>query len=155
MNIKKYMMRAIALSIENIKSGGGPFGAVIVKEDRIIGEGQNSVVTSNDPTAHAEIVAIRNACKTINSYDLSGSIIFASCEPCPMCLSAIWWSRIEKVYFGNTQNDASQIGFDDEEIYRELTRPILQRKLPLEQVLHDESIKVFEVWEHHPNKIMY
>ena len=153
--MQKYMMRAIALSEKNIESGGGPFGAVIVKEDRIIGEGRNSVVSCNDPTAHAEIVAIRQACSTIQSYDLSGSVIFTSCEPCPMCLSAIWWSRIDKIYFGNTQKDASKIGFDDEEIYCELARPISQRKLPLEQILHDESIKVFRVWERYPDKVMY
>lgn len=155
MNIQNYMLRAIALSEENIQSGGGPFGAVVVKEDTIIGEGQNSVVTSNDPTAHAEIVAIRNACNTIKSYDLSGSIIFSSCEPCPMCLSAIWWSRIEKIYFGNTRKDASGIGFDDEELYCELARPISKRKLPLEQILYNESNKVFGIWERYPDKIMY
>lgn len=149
------MMRAIALSEENIQAGGGPFGAVVVKDDQIIGEGQNSVIARNDPTAHAEVVAIRKACNTIKSYDLSGATIFTSCEPCPMCLAAIWWARIEKVYFGNTQKDASKIGFDDEAIYRELTRPISQRKLPLEQILHDEAFKVFGIWESYPDKIMY
>lgn len=155
MNIQKFMMRAIALSEENIKFGGGPFGAIVVKNDIVIGEGQNFVVKFNDPTAHAEIVAIRNACNAINSYDLSGSIIYSSCEPCPMCLAAIWWARIDKIYFGNTKKDATKIGFDDEEIYCELTRPISQKKLPMKQVLYSESIKVFKLWESYPDKIMY
>ena len=155
MGIEKFMMKAIELSVKSIKMGGGPFGAIIVKDDEIIGEGKNSVINSNDPTAHAEIVAIRNACSSINSYDLSGAVMYSSCEPCPMCLSAIWWARIQKIYFGNTREDASKIGFDDAIIYDELTRPIEQRKLPIVQILHNESIKAFTIWEEYPGKIMY
>jgi len=155
MNIHEFMMRAIELSEKNVNSGGGPFGAVIVKNNKIIGEGKNSVVKLNDPTAHAEVMAIRNACTQTNSFDLSGSVIFSSCEPCPMCLAAIWWARIEKVYYGNTKIDASKIGFDDNEIYCELTRPITQRKLPMQQALPDESIKAFKIWQNNQNKITY
>ena len=155
MGIEKFMIKAIELSVKSIKMGGGPFGAIVVKDNEIIGEGNNSVINSNDPTAHAEIVAIRKACSSINSYDLSGAVIYSSCEPCPMCLSAIWWARIRKIYFGNTREDASKIGFDDAMIYDELTRPIEQRKLPIVQILHNESIKAFKIWEEYPGKIMY
>ena len=155
MGIEKFMMKAIELSVKSIKMGGGPFGAIIVKDNEIIGEGKNSVINSNDPTAHAEIVAIRSACSSINSYDLSGAVMYSSCEPCPMCLSAIWWARIQKIYFGNTREDASKIGFDDEMIYDELARPIEQRRLPIIQILHNESIKAFKFWEEYPGKIMY
>lgn len=155
MDNEKFMLRAIELSKISIESGGGPFGAVIVKNNVIIGEGQNSVVCSNDPTAHAEVVAIRNACQSIASHELSGCTIFTSCEPCPMCLSAIWWSRIENIYFGNTRMDATKIGFDDEIIYEELARPLPKRKLPIVQLLHDEAMTTFEDWKESEGKCHY
>ena len=155
MDIEKFMLRAIELSKKSIESGGGPFGAVIVKDNEIIGEGMNSVVCSKDPTAHAEVVAIRNACQSIVSHDLAGSVIFTSCEPCPMCLSAIWWSRIEKIYFGNTRMDATKIGFDDEMIYEELARPLAKRKLPIAQLLHDEAMMAFDDWKKYEGKCHY
>lgn len=155
MDSDHFMRRAIELSREGMISGGGPFGAVVVKGDTVIGEGRNSVVPALDPTAHAEIVAIRNACRRINSFDLKGAIIFSSCEPCPMCLGAIWWARIEKIYYGNTRVEASAIGFDDNEMYDEVALPVSERRIPLIQSLHDESIKVFKEWALTPNKTMY
>lgn len=155
MESEQYMMEAIQLSKASIKKGGGPFGAVIVKEGRIIGRGQNAVVNSFDPTAHAEIVAIRQACQTISSHDLSGATIYTSCEPCPMCLSAIWWSRIQKIYYGNTREDATNIGFDDAIIYEELARPLENRKLAIEQLLHDDALSAFEDWNKYNDKCHY
>jgi tRNA(Arg) A34 adenosine deaminase TadA len=155
MDIQKFMLKAIQLSKESTFLGGGPFGAVIVKDNKIIGEGRNSVIDSQDPTAHAEIVAIRNACKSIASHDLSGAVIFTSCEPCPMCLSAIWWARIEKIYYGNSRSDAAKIGFDDEIIYEEITRPFRERKLPIEQQLQKQALKVFTDWYNGQNKRLY
>jgi len=116
------MLRAIALSIESVKAGGGPFGSVIVKDDKIISEGFNKVTSTNDPTAHGEIVAIRDACKNLNNFDLKNCDLYTSCEPCPMCLSAIYWSRVDKVYYANTRDDAQKIDFDDSFIYSELSK---------------------------------
>jgi len=118
----KFMLRAIALSIESVKAGGGPFGSVIVKDDKIISEGFNKVTSTNDPTAHGEIVAIRDACKNLNNFDLKNCDLYTSCEPCPMCLSAIYWSRIDKIYYANTRDDAQKIDFDDSLIYSELSK---------------------------------
>jgi tRNA(Arg) A34 adenosine deaminase TadA len=155
MNIEKYMQEAIRLSKESIQAGGGPFGAVIVKDGHIIGRGQNAVVNSFDPTAHAEIVAIRQACLSIHSHDLTGAIIYTSCEPCPMCLAAIWWSRIQKIYYGNTREDATNIGFDDAIIYEELAKPLVERKLVIQQLLHAEALTAFDDWENYDQKCSY
>ncbi len=148
-------MRAIELSRESYLRGGGPFGAVVVNKDAIVGEGMNLVTPTNDPTAHAEIVAIRMACKKLSTFDLSGSQIYTSCEPCPMCLAAIWWARIDAIYYGNTKNDAASIGFDDADIYKEMCIDMNKRKIPLVQMLHSESIKVFDEWIKSENKLMY
>ena len=128
MKNNNFMKRAIELSINSVKNGGGPFGCVIVKNNRIIAEGSNEVTLSNDPTAHAEIVTIRKACKNINDFNLKGSEIYTSCEPCPMCLSAIYWSHIDIIYYGNTRLDAAKIGFDDHFIYNELVKDLSDRK---------------------------
>src|SRR6185295_8292883 len=130
------MKEAIKLSEEGIrKNRGGPFGAVVVKDGHIIGRGQNQVTSTNDPTAHAEVVAIRAACKAINAFSLKGAYLFSSCEPCPMCLAATYWARIDKIYYACTRNDAATIGFDDEWLYREVKLPLVERTLPLEQLL--------------------
>ncbi len=144
---KKFMLRAIELSRSSVKLGGGPFGCVIVKNNKIIAEGCNEVTVLNDPTAHAEIVTIRKACKNINDFNLKGSEIYTSCEPCPMCLSAIYWSHIDKIYYGNTRLDAAKIGFDDDFIYNELNKELSIREIPMEQVYKDEASKAFLDWE--------
>ncbi|MBC7370217.1 MAG: nucleoside deaminase [Bdellovibrionaceae bacterium] len=150
------MKRAIQLSAENMRAGaGGPFGAVIVKNGQIVGEGFNQVTSTNDPTAHAEVVAIRNACRGLNSFDLSGAEIYASCEPCPMCLAAIYWARIDKIYFANTRQDAAAIDFDDDFLYQEIPKPISQRKIPTVQCMHDEAIPVFKEWKSKVDKVSY
>ncbi len=151
-----FMARAIQLSIENVHSGrGGPFGAVIVKDRAIIAEGANQVTSTNDPTAHAEVLAIREACKKLGVFDLEGSEIYTSCEPCPMCLGAIYWARLSRVYFANADADASKIGFDDSLIYRELAQPHAQRKIPMTQLMRDEALAAFRAWENKLNKIEY
>ena len=132
---ESFMRRAIALSCQGVEAGGGPFGAVVVKDGEIIGEGMNRVVPNADPTAHAEIVAIRAACAALGTHDLSGAVIISSCEPCPMCLGAIWWSRIGLVVYGNDRADAAAIGFDDADIYAEVAAPPEARRLPLRRVL--------------------
>jgi tRNA(Arg) A34 adenosine deaminase TadA len=153
---QKFMMRAIELSRKNVESGaGGPFGAVIAKDGLIISEGWNQVTLGNDPTAHAEIVAIREACKKIASFNLEGASIYTSCEPCPMCLSAIYWARISKVYFANSKTDAANIQFDDDFIYQEIPKKHEHRKIEMVQLLRDEAIKVFNVWESKVDKIQY
>lgn len=153
---EKFMMEAITLSFETMRSGkGGPFGAIVVKDGKIIAQGFNQVTSHNDPTAHAEIVAIREACKVLNSFQLDGCEIYTSCEPCPMCLGAIYWARPDKFYFANTKADAAKIGFDDLFIYEEIELPFAQRKLPTEQICRDEAIKAFEEWEKKPDKILY
>lgn len=152
----EYMRYAIALSKKNVSSlKGGPFGAVVVYNKQIIGEGTNLVTYDNDPTAHAEIMAIRAACKNINNFDLSGAIIFTSCEPCPMCLSAIYWARIEKIYYANTRSDAASIQFDDDLIYREIPKEPSLRKIPAEQILRDEAQQVFSLWNQSTEKVKY
>ena len=150
-----FMKRAIVLSIENIKDNGGPFGCVIVKNNNIIAEGVNRVTFNNDPTAHAEIVAIRNACSKLNTFNLEGCELYSSCEPCPMCLSAIYWSHIDKVYYGNSREDAAKIHFDDKFIYDELSLKMTERKIPISQISRDEAIKAFNLWENEENKIKY
>lgn len=150
-----FMRKAIRLSLSNIKKNGGPFGAVVVKNGKIISTGANNVTIKNDPTAHAEIDAIRKAAKKLKTFDLSGCEIYSSCEPCPMCLSAVYWSRINRIYYGNTKKDAARIGFIDDFIYKELDKPLNKRKLKISQHLRDESLMAFEVWDMKPNKKNY
>lgn len=150
------MLRAIELSRKNMHAGaGGPFGAVIVKDGKVIGEGWNKVTSSNDPTAHAEVVAIRNACEQLQSFSLEGAEMYASCEPCPMCLSAIYWARMSKIYFGNTRQDAAQINFDDNFLYEEIPKPIDKRQIPTIQCGHAEAHAVFKEWEAKNDKVPY
>ena len=149
------MKRAIELSIESVKSGTGPFGTVIVKGDKIIAEGSNKVTSTNDPTAHGEIVAIRNACKSLNNFNLIGCELYSTCEPCPMCLSAIYWAHIYKIYYANTRNDAQKIDFDDSLIYSELQKNIKKRKIPMIQMMRNEALKVFELWDKKTDKVKY
>jgi tRNA(Arg) A34 adenosine deaminase TadA len=151
-----FMTRAIQLSLENVHAGrGGPFGAVVVKDGTIIGEAANQVTSTNDPTAHAEVLAIREACKKLGAFELLGCEIYTSCEPCPMCLGAIYWARLARVYFGNADADASKIGFDDSFIYREIGQPHSQRKIPMIQMMREEALTAFRVWENKPDKIEY
>lgn len=150
-----FMRRAIALSCQGVAEGGGPFGAVVVKDGAVVGEGRNAVVPGRDPTAHAEIVAIRAACATLGTHDLSGAVIYTSCEPCPMCLGAVWWARIGEVVYGNGRADAAAIGFDDAAIYDEVARPIADRTLPLRRLLAEEAIEGFRRWQAKPDKVAY
>ncbi|WP_317128556.1 nucleoside deaminase [Flavobacterium sangjuense] len=152
----EFMQEAIQLSIENVKSGkGGPFGAVIVKDGKIIARGANGVTSTNDPTAHAEVVAIRNACKALGSFQLDGCEIYTSCEPCPMCLGAIYWARPDRMYFANTKKDAADINFDDQFIYEELELPYQNRKLETIQMMNEEALEAFKLWSENINKIEY
>ena len=150
-----FMMRAIELSIESAKSKGGPFGSVIVKDNKIIAEGSNKVTMNNDPTAHGEIVAIRDACQTLNTFDLSGCDLYSSCEPCPMCLSAIYWSRIENIFYANTRIDAKSIDFDDSFIYSEINKDLESRKIKMQQMHRYEALEAFKIWEDKKDKIKY
>jgi guanine deaminase len=153
---QEFMREAIRLSIENVQSGrGGPFAAIVVKDGTIIASGTNLVTNTHDPTAHAEIAAIREACKILRTFQLDGCEIYTSCEPCPMCLGAIYWARPAKVFFGNTKQDAAEIDFDDSFIYEELSKPLLQRKLPMKQLLHEEALTAFNAWKEQPDKIKY
>ena len=150
------MRRAIALSHEHMEQGsGGPFGAVIVKGGVIISEGWNRVTSTNDPTAHAEIVAIRAACAALGSFSLDGCEIYTSCEPCPMCLAAIYWARLERIYYANTRADAARIGFDDDFLYREIAAPLQARRLPMIRLLAEEARAAFAAWEAKPDKTPY
>ncbi|MNJ90996.1 Guanine deaminase [compost metagenome] len=150
------MLRAVELSRKNMHAGaGGPFGAVIVKDGKIIGEGWNKVTSSNDPTAHAEVVAIRNACEQAKSFSLEGAEIYTSCEPCPMCLSAIYWARLGKIYYGNTRKDAAHINFDDNFLYEEIPKDLDKRLIPTVQCGHKEALAVFQEWESKQDKVPY
>ena len=149
------MRRAIRLSLNNVKKGGGPFGAVIVKDGKIIAEGTNKVTIKIDPTAHAEVDVIRKAAKVLNDFDLSGCELYTSCEPCPMCLSAVYWSKISRIYFGNTKKDAAKIGFRDDFIYKEIDKPLNKRILKITQHLRDEALMSFEMWDMKADKIEY
>ena len=150
------MHRAIELSNEKMESNeGGPFGAVVVKDGEIIAEGWNCVTSSNDPTAHAEVQAIRKACEKLNDFSLAGCTIYTSCEPCPMCLAAIYWSRLDKIYFANTRQDAADIKFDDEFLYSEISKDIDDRKIPMEQLGRDEALEVFKAWDKKTDKTEY
>jgi len=150
------MRRAIALSLEKMQSGsGGPFGAVISRGGEIDAEGWNQVTSSNDPTAHAEVVAIRRACTALGRFDLSDCEIFTSCEPCPMCLSAVYWARLARIHFGNDRQAAAAIGFDDEFLYREVPKPIAERAIPTGQMLATEAQVAFDAWAAKPDKVKY
>ena len=151
----KFMHRAIELSIESANSKGGPFGCVIVKNNEIIAEGNNQVTANNDPTAHAEIVAIRNACKKLNSFFLNGCDLYTSCEPCPMCLSAIYWSHIDNIYYANTRIDAKNIDFDDSLIYSEISKEIKDRKIKMKQMNREDALEAFKIWQNKEDKIKY
>ena len=151
----EFMKRAIELSIKSVNNGGGPFGSVIVKGDKIIAEGSNQVTSNNDPTAHGEIVAIREACKKLNNFSLNGCELYSTCEPCPMCLSAIYWARIDKIYYANTREDARKIDFDDSLIYTELQKNIDKRKIPMIQMMRNEALKAFEMWDKKTDKVKY
>jgi tRNA(Arg) A34 adenosine deaminase TadA len=153
---KEFMREAIRLSIQMMRRGqGGPFGAAVVRDGRIVGRGWNQVTSANDPTAHAEIVAIREACKRLKTYQLDDCDLYTSCEPCPMCLSAIYWARLGNVFYANTRRDAAKIDFDDDFIYREVALPIRKRTLKMKQILHDEALAAFAEWQRKPDKIPY
>ena len=153
---EKFMREAIRLSLEKSRENyGGPFGAVVVREGEIIGRGWNQVTSKNDPTAHAEVMAIRAACKKLNTFQLADCELYASCEPCPMCLSAIYWARIRRVFYANTRRDAARIKFDDDLIYREISRPMARRKIPMRQLLRPEALKAFAAWEAKTDKVRY
>ena len=151
-----FMKEAILLSVTNVTEGkGGPFGAVIVKDGKIIARGANEVTSSNDPTAHAEVVAIRNACKTLNTFQLDDCDIYTSCEPCPMCLGAIYWARPARLFYANTKADAAAIQFDDQFIYEEIAAPLHERKLFTKQLLRDEALVAFRLWKDSNAKVEY
>ena len=150
------MREAIRLSMAKMTANqGGPFGSVIVRRDRIVGRGWNCVFSANDPTAHAEVVAIRDACRRLTTFALDGCEIYTSCEPCPMCLSAIYWARIERIYYANTRKDAAAIAFDDDFLYREITLPLARRRIPMKQLLRREAQAVFKAWQAKPDKVAY
>ena len=151
----KFMLKAIELSIKSAETIGGPFGCVIVKDNKIISEGSNKVTSMNDPTAHGEIVAIREACLKLNTFNLSGCELYSTCEPCPMCLSAIYWSHIDKIFYANTRDDAKNIDFDDSFIYSEINKKIGDRKIQMIQMLRDEALKAFKIWDEKVDKIKY
>jgi len=156
MDNKQFMQKAIELSIDNVKSGkGGPFGAVVVKDGKIIAQGANSVTTHNDPTAHAEVMAIREACKVLGTFQLDDCDIYTSCEPCPMCLGAIYWARPNKVYYANTKKDAADINFDDDFIYKEIAKPLNERNLKFIQMSRDEALLAFKEWTNKNDKVEY
>ncbi len=149
------MRMAIEMADENIKNGGGPFGAVVVKEGQVVGMGANQVTNHNDPTAHAEVLAIREASRVLNTFNLSNCVLYTSCEPCPMCLGAIYWARIPHVYYGNNREDAASIGFDDEFIYRELSMPMASRSILMQPLLSEEALNTFRAWSEKSDKIDY
>lgn len=153
---KKFMAEAIRLSRVKMQSGqGGPFGAVVVRRGKIIARGWNRVTSTNDPTAHAEVMAIREACRKLKTFQLDDCELYTSCEPCPMCLSAIYWARLERVFYGNTRQDAAKIDFDDDLIYREVARPVSKRLIPMKPLLRTDALKVFQAWSAKPDKITY
>lgn len=150
-----FMARAIALSIESVKVGGGPFGAVVVRDGKIVAEGFNQVTAKNDPTAHAEVIAIRQACAKLGTFELMDCELYTSCEPCPMCLGAIYWARLSRIYFAGTAEDAAKIGFDDSFIYNEMKQPFAQRRIPAVQLMREEAMAGFRAWAAKPDKISY
>ena len=153
---RTFMARAIELSHIHMEAGeGGPFGAVVVKDGVIVGEGWNRVTSTCDPTAHAEVTAIRQACASLGTFSLQGCEIYTSCEPCPMCLSAIYWARLGRIWYANDQADAAAIAFDDAWLYREVALPLPDRSLPLTQLMREEALAVFRAWDAKPDKIRY
>ena len=153
---RAFMSEAIALSIRMMRRGkGGPFGAVVVRGNRIVGRGFNQVTSHNDPTAHAEVTAIRDACKRLRTFKLDDCVLYTSCEPCPMCLAAIYWARLKRVYFANTRKDAAAIDFDDDFLYREVSLPLAKRKLPMRQFMRKEALAAFTEWKHKVDKVRY
>jgi guanine deaminase len=153
---KEFMREAIQISVQMMRRGqGGPFGAVVVRRGKIVGRGWNQVTSGNDPTAHAEVTAIRDACKRLKTFQLTDCELYTSCEPCPMCLSAMYWARLKRVYYGNTRKDAAKIDFDDDFIYREIPLPIKKRKLPMRQFLREEALAAFDEWNNKADKIRY
>ncbi len=155
MTKEELMRRAIELSENSVRNGGGPFGAVIAKDGEIIAEGSNKVTINNDPTAHAEVCAIRNACKILNTFELANCVIYTSCEPCPMCLGAIYWARLSKIFYANDRKDAAEIGFDDDFIYKEIAIEPQYRKKPSEILLRNEAINAFRMWTLKDDKTKY
>ncbi len=150
------MQKAIRVSQQMMRAGkGGPFGAVVVRNGKVIATGHNQVTSTNDPTAHAEIVAIREACQRLKTFELKDCELYTSCEPCPMCLSAIYWAHIKKIYFGNSRQDAAQIGFDDDFIYKEIPLPLKKRKIPMKQLMRKEALLAFNEWQSKADKILY
>jgi len=154
-NNEKYVKVAIAAASESIKQGGGPFGAIVIKDEKIVGRGMNSVTTNNDPTAHAEVNAIRDACANLNTFNLKGCTLYANCEPCPMCLSAIYWARIDNYYYAADGKDASEAGFDDSYIKEELHKPIDMRSTKASQIMRDSALEVFREWAEKTDKTEY
>ncbi len=155
MGHEDFMRQAIAIAVENVKNGGGPFGAVIVKDGKIVATGANRVTANNDPTAHAEVNAIRQACSRLGTFDLGGCVLYTSCEPCPMCLGAIYWAHIDKIYYGASQHDAAAVNFDDSFIYRELELKPEKRHKPVENILRDEAQAPFNAWRDKEDKVEY
>ena len=155
MTKEELIRRAIELSENSVRNGGGPFGAVIAKDGEIIAEGSNKVTINNDPTAHAEVCAIRNACKILNTFELANCVIYTSCEPCPMCLGAIYWARLSKIFYANDRKDAAEIGFDDDFIYEEIAIEPQYRKKPSEILLRNEAINAFRMWTLKDDKTKY
>ena len=152
---RKFMRQAIDLSIENVRNGGGPFGAVIVRNGEVVATGVNNVVPHCDPTAHAEVSAIRKACQKVGNFKLDGCTIYTSCEPCPMCLSAIYWAGIERIFYGNTKQDAEDINFSDKFIYDELALPMTERRVPAVNIMREEALEAFRDWEDKSDKVEY
>jgi len=152
---REFMREAIRIANESVKNGGGPFGAVIVKDGEIVAGSSNSVTIDNDPTAHAEVNTIRKACRKLGTFDLSGCVIYTSCEPCPMCLGAIYWAHIDRIYYGNTKKDAAEIDFADDFIYKELDKPIEERSVPFVPLLRNEAILTFQMWMQKEDKRKY
>ena len=150
-----FMQQAIELSKENVKNGGGPFGAVIVRNGEVIATGANRVTANNDPTAHAEVSAIRAACAKLQNFKLEGCICYTSCEPCPMCLAALYWAGVERIFYGNTKDDAKAINFDDSFIYDEIAKPYAQRAIPLKNIMREEALSAFRMWAESEDKIEY
>lgn len=149
------MRLVIELAVDNVKNGGGPFGAVIARNGEVVSTGVNRVTPNNDPTAHAEVMAIRAACTKLGTFNLDGCVIYTSCEPCPMCLGAIYWAHIEKIYYGANQHDAAAVDFDDSFIYKELALPPRERKTPVENILHNEALVPFDLWREKDDKVAY
>lgn len=150
------MARAIALAVENVRSGrGGPFGALVVREGQVLAEGTNLVTSTNDPTAHAEVVAIREACRKLGSFQLAGCEVFTSCEPCPMCVGAIYWARPARAWFAATREDAAAAGFDDSFIYQQICLPHSEQAIPIACILREQAVSAFREWRHKPDKIPY